>query len=54
MADDHTSLAVPPLHVIAIILARGVLRLQQRQKLLDNSTEQSVHDTVLVTTEKTQ
>ena len=32
-----------------MILAHGVLRLQQRQKDLDNPTEQRVHDNVLVT-----
>ena len=36
-----------PLRAIAIILAYGVLRLQQRQNVLDNSTEQSVHHGVL-------
>jgi hypothetical protein len=49
MAIDHASVAVSPLRAIAIILAHGVLRLHQRQKELDNSTEQSVHDCVLVT-----
>ncbi len=42
MAIDHASVAVSPLRAIAIILAHGVLRLHQRQKDLDNSTEQSV------------
>ena len=36
-----------------MILAHGVLRLQQRQKRLDSPTEQSVHDNVLVTKEET-
>ena len=36
-----------------MILAHGVLRLQQRQKQLDSPTEQSVHDHVLVTKGKT-
>ena len=40
---------ITPIRAIAIILAHGVLRLHQRQKDLDNSTEQSVHDCVLVT-----
>jgi hypothetical protein len=39
MAIDHASVAVSPLRAIAIILAHGVLRLHQRQKDLDNSTE---------------
>ncbi len=38
---------VPPLRAIAIILARGALRLQQRQKALDNLTEERVHEGVL-------
>ncbi len=40
---------ITPIRAIAIILAHGVLRLHQRQIELDNSTEQSVHDCVLVT-----
>lgn len=40
---------ITPIRAIAIILAYGVLRLQQRQKDLDSRTEQSVHDPVLVT-----
>jgi len=43
--------AASPLRTIAMILAHGVLRLQQRQKDLDNRTEQRVHDHVLVTKE---
>ena len=43
------TLAVPPIRAIAIILAHAVLRLQQRQKQLDNPTEQRVHDNVLAT-----
>ena len=39
--------AIPPLRAIAIILAHGVLRLQQRQKALESRTEQRVHDPVL-------
>ncbi len=39
--------AIPPIRIIAIILAQGVLRLQQREKALDNRTEQRVHDPVL-------
>jgi hypothetical protein len=54
MAIDHPSIAVSPIRAIAIILAHGVLRLHQRQKDLDNSTEQSVHDCVLVTKGETQ
>jgi hypothetical protein len=46
--------AVTPLRAIAIILAHGVIRLHQRQKDLDNRTEQSVHDCVLVTEGETQ
>ena len=38
---------ISPLRAIAIILAQGVLRLMQRQKDLDNATEQSVHGDVL-------
>ena len=41
--------AIPRIRAIAMILAHGVLRLQQRQKDLDSPTEQSVHDRVLVT-----
>ena len=47
--DPKCNLRMAPLRTIAIILAHGVLRLHQRQKDLDNSTEQSVHDCVLVT-----
>ncbi len=46
--------AISPIRAIAIILAHGVVRLHQRQKDLDNSTEQSVHDCVLVTKGETQ
>jgi hypothetical protein len=45
---------ISSIRAIAIILAHGVLRLHQRQKDLDNSTEQSVHDCVLVTKGETQ
>ena len=38
---------ITPIRAIAIILAHGVLRLMQRQKDLDNATEQSVHGDVL-------
>jgi hypothetical protein len=41
--------AVNTLRAIAIILAHGVVRLHQRQKELDNRTEQSVHGDVMVT-----
>jgi hypothetical protein len=57
MTSEHTTDCSPnmhPLRAIAIILAQGVLRLHQRQKDLDNSTEQSVHDCVLVTKGETQ
>ena len=54
MAINHASIAVSPIRAIAIILAHGVVRLHQRQKDLDNSTEQSVHDCVLVTNGETQ
>lgn len=43
-----------PIQAVAIILAHGVVRLQQRQKDLDNRTEQRVHDCVLVTNGETQ
>jgi len=46
--------AVTPFRTIAIILAHGVVRLHQRQKELDNPTEQSVHDCDLVTKGETQ
>ena len=56
--SDGTSLpkaeSIPTLRAIAIILAHGVVRLHQRQKELDNRTEQSVHDCVLVTKGETQ
>ena len=52
--DPNCNLRMPPLRAIAIILAQGVLRLLQRQKDLDNSTEQSVHDCVLATKGETQ
>jgi hypothetical protein len=39
--------AIPPIRIIAMILAHGVLRLQARQKALDTRTEQRVHDPVL-------
>ena len=40
---QHATATVPPLRTIAMILAQGVIRLHQRQKALDNFTEQSVH-----------
>jgi hypothetical protein len=46
--------AISPIRAIAIILAHGVVRLHQRQKELDNRTEQSVHDCVLATKGETQ
>lgn len=39
--------AIPPIRAIAMLLAHGVLRLQQRRKALDTCTEQRVHDRVL-------
>lgn len=51
-ACSSKALSVTPLRAIAIILAHGVLRLQQRQKQLDNPTEQSVHDVTLATNEE--
>lgn len=53
MATDHIAEAVSPIRAIAIILAHGAVRLHQRQKDLDNRSEQSVHEGVLVTKEKT-
>jgi hypothetical protein len=47
---------IPPasnLRVIATILAHGIVRLHQRQKQLDNSTEQSVHVSPLTPKETT-
>ena len=43
----QTTNPISPVRAIAMILANGVLRLQQRQKGLDNFTEQSVHHRVL-------
>jgi hypothetical protein len=40
---------ISPLRAIAMILAQGVLRLQQRQKQLDNLSDKSVHHDVLPT-----
>lgn len=45
---------ISSIRAIAIILAHGVVRLHQRQKELDNRTEQSVHDCVLITKGETQ
>jgi hypothetical protein len=45
---------IPTIRAIAIILAHGVIRLHQRQKDLDNCTEQRVHGDVLVTKGETQ
>lgn len=47
-------ISISPIRAIAIILAHGVVRLHQRQKELDNRTEQSVHDCVLATKGETQ
>ena len=41
--------SITPIRAIAMILAYGVVRLHQRQKSLDNSTEESVHHDVLPT-----
>lgn len=49
-----TGQTVSLLRAIAIILAQGVIRLHQRQKELDNCTEQRVHDCVLATKGETQ
>ena len=57
MTRDEVSPAgapISPIRAIAMILALGVLRLQQRQKDLDSRTEQSVHDRVLTTKGETQ
>ncbi len=51
---SETVPAISPLRAIAIILAHGVIRLHQRQKDLDNRTEQRVHGDVLVTKGETQ
>ncbi len=45
--QPHNTSLPTPLRIIAMILAHGVLRLQQRQKALDTRTEQRVHDPVL-------
>jgi len=47
--DSASPGTVTPLRAIALILAHGVVRLHQRQKDLDNRSEQRVHDAVLVT-----
>jgi hypothetical protein len=49
-----TTPRISTVRAIAIILAHGVVRLHQRKKELDNRTQQSVHDCVLVTKEKMQ
>ena len=54
MSKGHATKKMPVIRAIAIILAHGVVRLHQRQKDLDNRTEQSVHDCVLVTKGETQ
>ncbi len=54
MPQNRTTATMPVIRAIAIILAHGVVRLHQRQKELDNRTEQSVHDRVLVTKGETQ
>ena len=45
--DPRISPPINPIRIIAMILARGVVRLQQRQKALESRTEQRVHDPVL-------
>ncbi len=40
--------SVSPVRAVAMLLAAGVVRLQQRQNQLDNLTEQSVHAGVLI------
>ena len=45
--DVFRPVAIPPIRIIAMILARGVVRLQARQKALESRTEQRVHDPVL-------
>ena len=52
--SQATGRDVDTLRAIAIILAHGVVRLHQRQKDLDNRTEQRVHGCVLVTKGETQ
>ena len=52
-SSGSNTAAISTVRAIAMILAHGVLRLQQRQKQLDSPTEQSVHDHVLVTKGKT-
>ena len=51
---SETVPAISPLRAIALILAHGVIRLHQRQKELDNRSEQRVHGDVLVTKGETQ
>lgn len=48
-SSGSNTTAIGTVRAIAMILAHGVLRLQQRQKDLDSPTEQSVHDPVLLT-----
>lgn len=52
--DSNASMAISPIRAIAIILARGVIRLHLRQKQLDYRTTKSVHDCVVVTKGETQ
>jgi hypothetical protein len=46
-SNSSRARSIGPIRSIAMILAHGVLRLQQRQKALDTRTEQRVHDPVL-------
>ena len=48
-SSGSNTAAISTVRAIAMILAHGVLRLQQRQNQLDSPTEQSVHDPVLTT-----
>jgi hypothetical protein len=41
--------AISSIRAIAMILAHGVLRLQNLEKRVDNLPQESVHDDVLVT-----
>ena len=53
-SSGSNTTAISTVRAIAMILAHGVLRLQQRQNQLDSPTEQSVHDPVLTTKGETQ
>jgi hypothetical protein len=47
VASINSSIAISPIRAIAMILAHGVLRLQNLEKRVDNPLEESVHDVVL-------